>query len=35
MLLRRENLEPPMSLVGQKRRIDVPDDFAACPLCLR
>jgi hypothetical protein len=25
----------PMSLEGQKRRIDAPDDFAACPLCLR
>ena len=25
----------PMSLMGHFRRIDAPDDFAACPLCLR
>jgi hypothetical protein len=29
-----ETTEAPMSEMGQKHRIDAPDEFAACPLCL-
>jgi hypothetical protein len=29
-----QKFRPPMSQMGQKLRIDAPDDFASCPLCL-
>jgi hypothetical protein len=30
----RSEIFPLMSVQDQKRRIDAPDEFAACPLCL-
>ena len=35
MLLRCENLSPPMSQMGHSRRSDGQQGFAECPLCLQ